>query len=293
MIGIILAGGMGTRLKPITDSISKQLLNVYNKPMIYYPLSTLMLAGIRNIIIIVTAQHLLNFKKLLGDGSRIGINIEYKIQEKPNGIAEGLILSKSEINGNKVALILGDNIFHGSQLGSNLSNFKNIDGAQIFGYRVSDPENYGVIEINRDGIPVSIEEKPKIPKSHFAVPGLYFYDETVLSYAERITPSSRGELEITDINNMYLQDNNLKVKVLERGTTWLDTGSFETLHMAASYIKTIEDRQGLKISVIEEIAYRNGWIKNQELIALGNEHKNSPYGRYLLEVAAENSYNYE
>jgi glucose-1-phosphate thymidylyltransferase len=289
MVGIILAGGMGTRLKPITDGVSKQLLNVYNKPMIYYPLSTLMLAGIREIVIIVTKQHLPNFKKILGDGSKIGINLRYKIQDKPNGIAEGILLSKEEIRGKKVALILGDNIFHGSQLGSNLKSFTEIVGALIFGYRVSDPQNYGVIELNKQGSAVSIEEKPLLPKSNLAVPGLYFYDEMLSKYAEIIVPSARGELEITDINNLYLSDNKLKVKILERGTTWLDTGTFETLHMASSYIKTIEDRQGLKISVIEEIAFRNGWITDKELVALAKSYTNSPYGDYLMEIAVEKS----
>ena len=287
MIGIILAGGMGTRLKPITAGVSKQLLNVYNKPMIYYPLSTLMLAGIRTIVIVVTKQYLPNFKEILGDGSRIGITLEYKIQDEPNGIAHGILLSKNEIKGKKVALILGDNIFHGSQLGTNLKSFTDLSGAQIFGYRVSDPENYGVIELNKEGGAVSIEEKPSLPKSNLAVPGLYFYDETLINYAERIVPSLRGELEITDINNLYLADNKLKVKILERGTTWLDTGSFESLHMASSYIKTIEDRQGLKISVIEEIAFRNGWISDKELVTLAKSYPNSPYGQYLMEIATE------
>lgn len=287
MVGIILAGGMGTRLKPITDGVSKQLLNVYNKPMIYYPLSTLMLAGIRTIVIVVTKQYLPNFKEILGDGSRIGINLEYKIQDEPNGIAHGILLSKNEIKGKKVALILGDNIFHGSQLGTNLKSFTDLSGAQIFGYRVSDPENYGVIELNKEGDAVSIEEKPSVPKSNLAVPGLYFYDETLINYAERLVPSPRGELEITDINNLYLADNKLKVKILERGTTWLDTGSFESLHMASSYIKTIEDRQGLKISVIEEIAFRNGWISDKELVTLAKSYPNSPYGQYLMEIATE------
>lgn len=287
MVGIILAGGMGTRLKPITDGVSKQLLNVYNKPMIYYPLSTLMLAGIRTIVIVVTKQYLPNFKEILGDGSRIGVKLHYKIQDEPNGIAQGILLSKNEIKGKKVALILGDNIFHGSQLGTNLKSFTGLMGAQIFGYRVSDPENYGVIELNKEGDAVSIEEKPILPKSNLAVPGLYFYDETLLDYAERIVPSPRGELEITDINNLYLADNKLKVKVLERGTTWLDTGSFESLHMASSYIKTIEDRQGLKISVIEEIAFRNGWISDKELVTLAKSYPNSPYGQYLMEIATE------
>jgi len=289
MVGIILAGGMGTRLKPITDGVSKQLLNVYNKPMIYYPLSTLMLAGIREIVIIVTKQHLPSFKEILGDGSKIGINLRYKIQDKPNGIAQGILLSKEEIRGKKVALILGDNIFHGSQLGSNLKSFTDIVGALIFGYRVSDPQNYGVIELNKQGSAVSIEEKPLLPKSNLAVPGLYFYDEMLTKYAEIIVPSARGELEITDINNLYLADNKLKVKILERGTTWLDTGTFETLHMASSYIKTIEDRQGLKISVIEEIAFRNGWITHKELVALAKSYANSPYGDYLMEIAVEKS----
>jgi glucose-1-phosphate thymidylyltransferase len=289
MVGIILAGGMGTRLKPITDGVSKQLLNVYNKPMIYYPLSTLMLAGIREIVIIVTKQHLPSFKEILGDGSKIGINLRYKIQDKPNGIAEGILLSKEEIRGKKVALILGDNIFHGSQLGSNLKSFTDIVGALIFGYRVSDPQNYGVIELNKQGSAVSIEEKPLLPKSNLAVPGLYFYDEMLLKYAEIIVPSARGELEITDINNLYLEDNKLKVKILERGTTWLDTGTFETLHMASSYIKTIEDRQGLKISVIEEIAFRNGWITDKALVSLAKSYANSPYGDYLMEIAVEKS----
>lgn len=287
MVGIILAGGMGTRLKPITDGVSKQLLNVYNKPMIYYPLSTLMLAGIRTIVIVVTKQYLPNFKEILGDGSRIGVKLHYKIQDEPNGIAQGILLSKDEIKGKKVALILGDNIFHGSQLGTNLKSFTGLMGAQIFGYRVSDPENYGVIELNKEGDAVSIEEKPILPKSNLAVPGLYFYDETLLGYAERIVPSPRGELEITDINNLYLADDKLKVKVLERGTTWLDTGSFESLHMASSYIKTIEDRQGLKISVIEEIAFRNGWISDKELVTLAKSYPNSPYGQYLMEIATE------
>ena len=287
MVGIILAGGMGTRLKPITDGVSKQLLNVYNKPMIYYPLSTLMLAGIRTIVIVVTKQYLPNFKEILGDGSRIGVKLHYKIQDEPNGIAQGILLSKNEIKGKKVALILGDNIFHGSQLGTNLKSFTGLMGAQIFGYRVSDPENYGVIELNKEGDAVSIEEKPILPKSNLAVPGLYFYDETLLDYAERIVPSPRGELEITDINNLYLADNKLKVKVLERGTTWLDTGSFESLHMASSYIKTIEDRQGLKISVIEEIAFRNGWLSDKELVTLAKSYPNSPYGQYLMEIATE------
>jgi len=284
MIGIILAGGRGTRLAPITNSISKQLLNVYNKPMIYYPLSTLMLAGIRDIIIIVTSQSLPNFRLLLGDGSKIGISITYKVQDEPNGIVEGILLSENEIKSQKVALILGDNIFHGNSLGTNLQDFRNVVGAQIFAYRVSNPSDYGVIEIDAEGLPKSLEEKPLVPKSNYAVPGLYFYDEFVIDLAKNVKSSARKELEITELNQMYLSAGQLKVKVLERGTTWLDTGTFESLHMASSYIRTIEERQGLRISVLEEIAYRNGWINDLELFKLSSEYGQSPYGKYLLEL---------
>ena len=284
MIGIILAGGRGTRLAPITNSVSKQLLNVYNKPMIYYPLSTLMLAGIRDIIIIVTSQSLPNFRQLLGDGSKIGISIIYKVQDEPNGIVEGILLSENEIKARKVALILGDNIFHGNSLGTNLQDFRNVVGAQIFAYRVSNPSDYGVIEIDAEGLPKSLEEKPLVPKSNYAVPGLYFYDEFVIGLAKDVKSSDRKELEITELNQMYLSAGKLKVKVLERGTTWLDTGTFESLHMASSYIRTIEERQGLRISVLEEIAYRNGWINDLELLKLCNEYGQSPYGKYLMEL---------
>ena len=286
--GIILAGGTGSRLYPITNVISKQLLPVYDKPMIYYPLSTLMLAGIRNILIITCPGDRDLFYKLLGDGSQFGIKVNYEIQKKPEGIAQSIIIGKNFIKDSNVALILGDNIFHGDNLIKNLQNgFNHNVGASIFVYPVSDPERYGVVEFNKKGKVYSIEEKPKNPKSKFAITGLYFYDNTVIDKAEKLKPSNRGELEITDLNKLYMNEGELKVEKLSRGMTWLDTGTLDSLHEASSYIRSLEKRQGLKIGCPEEIAWRMGYINDKELNLLSENLLKSGYGDYLKSILQE------
>ena len=287
--GIILAGGSGTRLAPITNSISKQLMPVYDKPMIYYPLSTLMLTGIREILIIVNPSEIQNFKKLLGDGSHLGISIKYKIQQNPNGIAEAFLLSADFINQSPSVLILGDNLFHGNELIDLLNNAnKRTEGSTIFAYHVSEPRSYGVIEFDNEGNPFEIREKPLETKSNFAITGLYFYDKNVVEYAKQIIPSSRGELEISSINQIYLKKNNLNVELMGRGMTWLDTGTFDSLHQASSYIRTLELRQGLKVGCPEEIAWRNGWIKDKDLKILAEKFDKSGYGNYLYKLVNQN-----
>lgn len=286
MKGIILAGGSGTRLFPITIPISKQLLPVYDKPMIYYPLSVLMLAGIREILIITTPHDSPGFKKLLGDGSQFGIHLEYTIQEHPNGLAEAFILGESFIDGDSVCLILGDNIFYGQGLGDKLrAAVERTDKATIFGYYVKDPERYGVAEIDKNQNVLSIEEKPKLPKSNYAVTGLYFYDSDVVEIAKNLKPSPRGELEITDVNKEYLKRNKLKLQLLGRGFAWLDTGTYDSLQEAGSFVEAIEKRQGLKISCLEEIAFLKGFIDRDGLLKQAEKLKNSQYGQYLLEIS--------
>jgi len=287
MKGIVLAGGTGSRLWPITKSISKQLLPVYDKPLIYYPLGTLFLAGIRDILIITTPEDLSSFQRLLGNGAQFGVSIQYEVQMKPNGLAEAFLIGEKFIDHDNVALILGDNIFHGVGLGQQLKMIDFNSGATIFAYRVSDPERYGVVEFSPNGNVISIEEKPKVPKSNFAVPGLYFYDKDVVEIAKQVEPSSRGELEITSVNENYLNKGRLVTKVLERGTTWLDTGTVQTLHAASSYVQIIEERQGSKISCLEEIAWRNGWITGENLEILAKNFGSSPYGTYLLGLLRE------
>lgn len=284
MKGIVLAGGTGSRLWPITKGVSKQLLPVYDKPLIHYPLGTLFLAGIREILIITAPEDLLAFQRLLGDGSQYGVTFEFATQEKPNGLAEAFIIGESFIDHQNVALILGDNIFHGVGLGKQLETIDSKVGATIFAYKVSDPDRYGVVEFSPSGRVISIEEKPKSPKSNFAVPGLYFYDNNVVEISKGIKPSARGELEITTVNEHYLRAGLLNTKILERGTTWLDTGTFETLHAASSYVQIIEERQGSKISCLEEIAWGNSWINDEELITLANSYKGNPYGIYLMNL---------
>jgi glucose-1-phosphate thymidylyltransferase len=284
MKGIVLAGGSGTRLHPLTISVSKQLMPVYDKPMIYYPISTLISAGIREILIISTPSDVPLFKKLLGDGSRIGCQFEYAVQEHPNGLAEAFVIGESFIGNDKVALILGDNIFYGSGLASLLQANNNPDGGIIYAYHVHDPERYGVVEFDESGKAVSIEEKPLKPKSSFAVPGIYFYDNTVVEIAKNIQPSPRGELEITDINKAYLKKGKLKVSILDRGTAWLDTGTFHSLMQAAQFVEVIEERQGLKIGAIEEAAYRSGFISKEELHELAKPLLKSGYGKNLLKL---------
>ena len=282
MKGIVLAGGTGSRLWPITKGVSKQLLPVYDKPLIHYPLGTLFLAGITEILLITTPEDLPAFKRLLGDGSQFGVSFEFATQEKPNGLAEAFIIGEDFIDNQKVALILGDNIFHGVGLGRQLEAINAIDGATIFAYKVADPERYGVVEFDGNDKVISIEEKPTNPKSNYAVPGLYFYDSRVVDIAKKIKPSKRGELEITSVNEFYLKAGQLKTKILERGTTWLDTGTIQTLHAASSYVQIIEERQGSKISCLEEIAWKNGWISDSDIEALGKEFGTNPYGAYLL-----------
>jgi glucose-1-phosphate thymidylyltransferase len=284
MKGIILAGGTGSRLWPITKGVSKQLLPVYDKPLIHYPLGTLFLAGIREILIITTLEDSAAFQRLLGDGSHYGASFEYATQDKPNGLAEAFIIGEKFIAGGNVSLILGDNVFHGVGLGRQLEEINTNDGATIFAYKVADPERYGVVEFTENGKVISIEEKPKNPKSNFAVPGLYFYDDQVVGIAKDIKPSKRGELEITSINEVYLNAGRLKTIVLERGTTWLDTGTIQTLHAASAYVQIIEERQGSKISCLEEIAWANGWIDSERLKQIGLSYGSNPYGRYLLNL---------
>jgi glucose-1-phosphate thymidylyltransferase len=282
MKGIILAGGSGTRLYPITLATSKQLTPVYDKPMIYYPLSTLISAGIHEILIISTPKDTPRFQELLGDGSQIGCHFEYKIQESPRGLADAYIVGADFIGGDKVAMILGDNIFYGSQMDEQLKNYVEVDGGVIFGYRVSDPERYGIVEFDNNKNVVSIEEKPAQPKSNYAIPGLYFFDSEVIEIAKAVQPSARGEIEITEIHNAYLRKGNLKVALLDRGTAWLDTGTFESMHQASEFVKVIEDRQGLKIGCIEEAAFRQGFINADQLRALAEPLQKSGYGQYLL-----------
>jgi glucose-1-phosphate thymidylyltransferase len=285
MKGIILAGGSGTRLYPITKAISKQLMPIYDKPMIYYPLSILMIAGIRNILIITTAEDNAQFRKLLGDGSQVGCNFQYAIQEQPRGLAQAFIIGESFIGKEKVCLILGDNIFYGAGMGSVLSSVENIDGGCVFAYEVSDPERYGVVEFDTENNVISIEEKPVHPKSNYAVPGLYFYDHTVTAIARSLKLSPRGEYEITDINKIYLEQGKLKVALMSRGTAWLDTGTFDSLSDASEFVRVIEKRQGTKIGCIEEIAYRKGFISKEQLLETANSLRKSGYGEYLFRIA--------
>jgi glucose-1-phosphate thymidylyltransferase len=281
MKGIILAGGSGSRLWPITRAISKQLMPIYDKPMIYYPLSTLMMADIRDVLVITTPLHRTQFEDLLGDGSHLGMSVSYETQEKPDGLAQAFIIGEDFIGEESVALVLGDNIFHGAGLGKSLRANTDISGGLIFATHVSHPEAYGVVEFDTSMNALSIEEKPAKPKSNYAVPGLYFYDNTVTTVAHSIKPSARGELEITSINEHYLREGSLKVQVLDRGVAWLDTGTFESMMQASEYVRVIEERQGLKIGCIEEIAWRAGWINDAELAALAEPLRKSGYGGYL------------
>ncbi|WP_418508824.1 glucose-1-phosphate thymidylyltransferase RfbA [Corallibacter sp.] len=284
MKGIILAGGSGTRLHPLTLSISKQLMPVYDKPMIYYPLSTLMYSGIKDILIISTPKDLPLFKDLLGDGEKYGCNFQYAVQEAPNGLAEAFIIGEDFIGDDKVALILGDNIFYGSGLSTLLQSNNDPDGGIIYAYRVHDPERYGVVEFNNEGQAISIEEKPEKPKSNYAVPGIYFYDNSVVDVAKNIKPSHRGELEITDINKAYLEQGKLNVSILDRGTAWLDTGTFQSLMQASQFVEVIEERQGLKIGSIEAAAYEMGYISKEDFKSLATSLLKSGYGKNLLGI---------
>lgn len=285
MKGIILAGGSGTRLYPLTKSISKQIMPIYDKPMIYYPLSVLMLANIREILIISTERDLPVFRELLGDGSDFGVRLEYKVQEKPNGLAEAFLIGEEFVGNDNVALILGDNIFFGSGFSGLLEEAGKIkEGAVIFGYPVKDPTSYGVVEFDQNGKAISLEEKPKVPKSNFAIPGLYFYDNTVIEKAKNVKPSNRGELEITTVNEMYLNEKNLNVKILGRGIAWLDTGTHEALLEAANFVEAIQKRQGFYIACIEEIAYKKGWIDNKKIEELAETLQKTEYGKYLKEL---------
>src|SRR6201996_6962898 len=284
MRGIILAGGSGTRLYPITLGVSKQLLPVYDKPMVYYPLSTLMMAGIRDIQVITTAHDATAFRRVLGDGTAFGINISYAVQHNPEGLAQAFVIGADHIGAGSVALALGDNIFHGPGLGTNLQRFQSISGGAIFAYRVANPSAYGVVEFGTDGIALSIEEKPATPKSHYAVPGLYFYDNDVVEIARNLRPSARGELEITEVNQIYLNQGRLSVQVLARGTAWLDTGTFDSLLDASDYVRTLERRQGLKVSVPEEVAWRQGWIDEEQMERRAHTLVKSGYGSYLLDL---------
>ena len=284
MRGIILAGGSGTRLYPITMGVSKQLLPVYDKPMIYYPLSTLMMAGIRDIQVITTAHDAPAFERVLGDGSAFGINLSYAVQDQPEGLAQAFVIGADHIGSDSVALALGDNIFHGPGLGTNLRRFQSISGGAIFAYWVANPSAYGVVEFSADGLALSIEEKPATPKSQYAVPGLYFYDNDVIEIARGLRPSARGEYEITDINRTYLDQGRLTVEVLARGTAWLDTGTFDSLADASDYVRTLERRQGLKVSIPEEVAWRMGFIDDDQLAQRAGALLKSGYGSYLLQL---------
>ncbi len=282
MKGIILAGGSGTRLHPLTVAVSKQLMPIYDKPMIYYPLATLMSAGIQDILIITTSKDGPLFKKLLGDGSQLGCNFQYEVQEKPNGLAEAFLIGADFIGQDKVALILGDNIFYGSGLAKSLQKNCDPNGGIIYGYHVQDPERYGVVEFNTSGKAISIEEKPERPKSNYAVPGIYFYDNSVVEIAKNIKPSKRGELEITDVNKAFLEKGNLHVRILDRGTAWLDTGTFGSLMQASQLVEVIQERQGLKVGAIEEVAYTMGYIDKDQLHKLAKPLVKSGYGEYLM-----------
>ena len=288
MKGIVLAGGAGTRLHPSTIAVSKQLLPIYDKPMIYHPISVLMLAGIKDILIISTPVDLPNFKRLLGDGSQFGIKFSYKEQPSPDGLAQAFILGEEFINGDDVALVLGDNIFYGGgfsgKLKSVVSNIKEFGGATVFGYSVKDPQRFGVVEFDEAGKVLSLEEKPQNPKSHYAVTGLYFYDKKVVDYAKNLKPSARGELEITDLNNIYLKNGDLNVELLGRGFAWLDTGTHHSLLQAGQFVKTVEDNQGIKIACLEEVAYRMGFVTKEELIQNIEKYKNNEYFTYVREV---------
>jgi len=286
MKGIVLAGGTGSRLWPITWGVSKQLIPVYDKPLIHYPISTLMLAGIREILIITTPQDQVSYKRLLGDGSKYGVKFEFAVQESPDGLAQAFIIGKTFIGKDSCALVLGDNIFYGDGLGTQLKSMVDVKGAHIFAYKVNDPERYGVVEFDQSGKVLSIEEKPSSPKSSYAIPGLYFYDNEVVEIAKQVKPSSRGELEITTVNQAYLERGALQTTVLKRGTAWLDTGTFESLNSASAFIQIIEERQGQKVSCLEEIAWRNEWITDAELIARSDEYKSSPYAGYLRGLLA-------
>src|SRR5689334_6668641 len=288
MKGIILAGGSGTRLHPITYGISKQIMPIYDKPMIYYPLSTLMLAGIREILIISTPHDLPELSRLLGDGSKLGLKFSYAEQAVPNGLAQSFVIGADFIGNDNVALVLGDNIFYGSGLGEQLSKNNKPDGGIVYAYHVSDPERYGVVEFDKNNKVISIEEKPSQPKSSYAVPGLYFYDNEVVTIARDLKPSPRGEYEITDVNKEYLRKGKLKVSILDRGTAWLDTGTFDSLMQASQFVQVIEQRQGIKIACIEEIAYRKGFITKDQLITVAQPLLKSGYGQYLMNVLKEN-----
>ncbi|MEF3405218.1 glucose-1-phosphate thymidylyltransferase RfbA [Agromyces sp. CCNWLW203] len=287
MKGIILAGGSGTRLWPITKGISKQLMPIFDKPMIYYPLSTLMMADIRDILIITTPEYEERFRALFGDGHHLGIRLEYAVQPSPDGLAQAFVIGEDFIGDDSVALVLGDNIFHGAGLGRSLRANTDIDGARIFAYHVSNPAAYGVVEFDAEGTVRSIEEKPEHPKSNYAVPGLYFYDNDVVGIAKSIEPSARGELEISTVNARYLEDGRLGVQVLDRGTAWLDTGTFESMMQASDYVRVIEERQGFKIGCIEEIAWRAGWIDDEQLASIAHPLVKSGYGDYLMRLLAD------
>ena len=285
MKGIILAGGSGTRLYPITKGISKQLMPIYDKPMIYYPLSVLMLAGINEILIITTPEDSSQFQKLLGDGVDVGCKFSYAVQAVPNGLAQAFVIGEKFVGTDKVALILGDNIFYGAGFGQLVNSFNDVDGAAIFAYEVQDPERYGVVEFDENQIAISIEEKPSKPKSNYAVPGLYFYDNSVIEIAKNIQPSPRGEYEITDVNRVYLEQGNLQVGVMNRGTAWLDTGTFESLSDACEFVRVIEKRQNRKIGCIEEVAYRMGFISKEQLLVLADRYSKSGYGQYIKTIS--------
>ncbi len=284
MKGIILAGGSGTRLYPITKGISKQLMPIYDKPMIYYPLSVLMLAGIKEVLIITTHEDSAQFQKLLGDGNEIGCSFSYAVQHVPNGLAQAFVIGEEFIGNDKVALVLGDNIFYGAGFSKLVQSFSNINGAAIFAYEVNDPERYGVVEFDANKKAITIEEKPTQPKSNYAVPGLYFYDNSVVNIAKNIAPSTRGEYEITDVNRVYLQNGTLNVGVMNRGTAWLDTGTFDSLHDACEFVRVIEKRQSQKIGCIEEVAYRMGFIDREQLLVLADKYEKSGYGTYLRHI---------